>query len=463
MNEHALVSIIIPAYNPEFFETALSSALDQSWPNCEIIICDDSRDDTIRLISERMAAEPHSTIKYFKNETRLGEVNNVLRCLRETQGKYVKFLYDDDIIYKNCISRLVNALESAPGNRLASCRRLRIDEHGHPLFDINATAFPFACDVILNGDDTIAFFADYLINFIGEPSTVLCYRDDLVAFGGELFELKGEEMPFLADMTLYLKLLRNGNLAFISETLAEFRVSENQSSQLAINPRYQAMVNTTYTRMPQVIRELGWYKGNKEQNVLVKVAPMSAPDQVQQYNILQGMLNSTQISKQRFQSDKIRQWLSGRTLPAFHRPLVESFQHQRDTHQILNVFITQRGADCTAAYKTAASLSAYHGFGITLLPVILCDVELPAIENIPVVFAPGDRRIETINTLLKTVSGDWVLFLEAGETILESGMLMFDLALENASGCDAIYAPRLHPRPAVKLSRRNGAPLDISP
>ncbi|AUP76533.1 hypothetical protein CWS02_10720 [Enterobacter sp. EA-1] len=66
MNQHDLVSIIIPAYKPDFFETALSSALNQSWPNCEVIICDDSRDDTIRLISERYARNAHTPVKYFQ-------------------------------------------------------------------------------------------------------------------------------------------------------------------------------------------------------------------------------------------------------------------------------------------------------------------------------------------------------------------------------------------------------------
>lgn len=158
MNEHALVSITIPAYNPEFFETALLSALHQSWPNCEIIICDDSRDDTIRTLTERYAGHSTVPIRYFKNEPALREVNNVRRCIREAQGKYIKFLYDDDIIYKECVTRLVDAIESSPANRLASSRRTRIDEEGKPLVDINATAFPFGCDVAIDGADLVAFF-----------------------------------------------------------------------------------------------------------------------------------------------------------------------------------------------------------------------------------------------------------------------------------------------------------------
>lgn len=444
MKEHALVSILIPAYNPAFFETAISSALSQTWPNFEIIICDDSRDDSVRLLSERLIANPGSRIKYFKNEARLGEEKNVLRCLQEAQGKYVKFLYDDDVIYENCITRLVSALESAPGNRLASSRRRRIDENNQPLVDINATAFPFPCDVILDGSDTLAFFADYLVNFIGEPSTVLCYREDLLAFGDGLFELKGESMPFLADMAIFVKLLSQGDLAFVAEPLAAFRVSEHQSSQLATDPRYQALVRTTYTRMPQVIRELGWYKGDKEQNVMVKVAPMNAPEQVQRYNILQGMLNSTHHSLQHFQSVKIRQWLSSRTLPSYHRDLVHNFQKERGTHQTLTVFIMQSGQDTAAMMKTLASVYAYQGFGVTLHPVALSDVNISAPEALRVVVTPLSGRIATINTLLAQHSGDWVLFLEAGETILESGMLMFDLALENAAACDAIYGDEFY-------------------
>ncbi|WP_312691572.1 glycosyltransferase [Kosakonia sp.] len=437
MNEHALVSIIIPAYKPDFFETALCSALNQSWPNCEIIISDDSRDDTIRLISERYAREAATPIKYFKNETALGEENNTLRCVREAQGHYIKFLYDDDILFEHCITRLVNALESAPGNRLATSRRLRVDEYDKPLADIVATAAPFAEDVILDGRDVIAYFADTLVNFIGEPSVILCYRDDLLAFGEGLFLLKGEAMPFLADMTISLKLLALGNLAFVAETLSAFRISGNQQSQL--NQTRQDQVTRTYTRMPIVIRELGWYKGDTEQNQWVNVAPMHAPTQFSQQNLHHAMLLSAQRSLTHFRSGKIHEWLAGRTLPAQYRPLVEAFQEARGTTQTLTVFVFQPGNNTAACEKTLASIAAYQSVGLTISPVVICENPQAAPATAPTLICPYALRATAVNQYIAARPGDWLLCLDAGETLQSSGMLMFDLALDSAAGCDAVY------------------------
>ncbi|WP_312209205.1 glycosyltransferase [Pseudescherichia sp.] len=452
MNEHALVSILTPAYNPEFFETALLSALNQDWLNCEIIVCDDSRDDTIRTLCERYAPQASIPIRYFKNETRLGEVHNAQRCVLEAKGKYIKFLYDDDIIQPTCITRLVHALNSSPNNRLASSRRTRIDENGALLADITATAFPFACDVIINGADIIAFFTDYMINFIGEPSVVLCYREDLLSFGDELFKLNGESMPFLADVALYLKLLNLGDLAFIADPLTAFRVSENQSSQLAHTDKYKAMVNKTYTTMPQVIKELGWYKGDREQNQIVKVAPMHAPEQFQEENLLQGLLQATQRSAEDFQSHILQQWLNSRVLPPQHHAWAHSFQHNRNIHHTLHIFITQAGKEAASVEATLASIRAFNGYGLSLIPVVLGKRAELAFPDVPLIEVTDGSYVQAINHYLAANNTDWVMFLDAGETVLMSGMLMFDLALDSAMGCDAVYGDEFY-RSQGKLAR----------
>lgn len=115
MSQHELVSILIPAYKPDFFAEALQSAIDQDWPNTEIIVCDDSDSDAIRVNCEQFSRAFDVPVIYHKNASRLLETGNVLHCLSHAKGKYIKFLYDDDIIAKNCISRLVKALEDNPG------------------------------------------------------------------------------------------------------------------------------------------------------------------------------------------------------------------------------------------------------------------------------------------------------------------------------------------------------------
>lgn len=442
MNEQALVSIIIPAYNPVFFETALLSALNQSWSNIEIVICDDSRDDTIRLTCEHYAANTKIPVRYYKNEVRLNEEKNVLRGVHLAKGKYIKFLYDDDILYTHCITRLVAALESSPKNRIASSRRTRIDVHGNPLPDIGATAFPFSCDVILDGPDVVAFFADYLINFIGEPSVVLCYREDLQAFGDELFLLQGESMPFLGDMAIFVKLLITGNPAFVADPLSAFRVSETQSSQLAKTPQFYETVRTTYTRMPLALKELGWYKGDKMQNQVVKVAPMSEPDDFQPENLIRGLTEAFYRSGHEYRTWQIKEWLNTHTLSDRERACAQAFQQARGTQQTLSVFIIQQGNALAETDMTLSSLRAYDGFGLTVQPIVLCDaVTVPGVISISGLAA---HRVTAINQFIEHHPSDWIVFLDAGETLISSGMLTFDLALDSAAGCDAVYGDEIY-------------------
>lgn len=442
MNEHALVSIVIPAYNPVFFEAALLSALNQSWPSIEIVICDDSLDDTVRLTCEQYAASTTIPVRYYKNHVRLKEEGNAHRAVNLAKGKYVKFLYDDDVIYNDCVTRLVAALESSPQNRLATSRRIRIDAEGIPLPDVASTAWPFAQDVILNGTDTLSFFADYLFNFIGEPSVVLCYRDDLVSFGEDLFLVKGEAMPFLADMAIFVKLLHLGNLAFVADTLSAFRISDTQNSQLARSEKYRDMINTTYTRMPIVLRELGWYKGDKEQNQLVRVAPMKTPDDFQPENLLAGVSQSLQRSNRDFQTWQIQRWIDSHTLTAVEQQHVEQFQQARGTQQTLNVLVLQNEDDLSATEVTLTSLRAYAGFGLRIQPVVLCS-ETPPQGEMTIMASPS-QRVAAINAFIAGHPGEWVLFIEAGETLIKSGLLTFDLALDSAAGCDAIYGDEIY-------------------
>ena len=72
--DQPLVSIIIPAYNSEkYLAEAISSALDQTWPNKELLIIDDgSTDGTLAIArkfeSDRTPPSPHK----FSNRPSFG-------------------------------------------------------------------------------------------------------------------------------------------------------------------------------------------------------------------------------------------------------------------------------------------------------------------------------------------------------------------------------------------------------
>ena len=110
MNEPLLVSIAIPAFNPEFFRGTLLSAISQDYHSLEVVICDDSSGPEIEAICEELGKTSSVTLRYVRNHQRLGFARNLLACLSHASGEMIKFLCDDDVLIHQCISRQVKVL-----------------------------------------------------------------------------------------------------------------------------------------------------------------------------------------------------------------------------------------------------------------------------------------------------------------------------------------------------------------
>ena len=90
-----LVSICIPAYkNTSFLKRLLESVLTQSYPNIEVIISDDSPDDSVKKLAQ--SYQDKLTISYFKNIPSLGTPANWNYSMKQGKGDYIKLIHDDD-------------------------------------------------------------------------------------------------------------------------------------------------------------------------------------------------------------------------------------------------------------------------------------------------------------------------------------------------------------------------------
>ena len=90
-----LVSVIIPAYNAEkYISDTLSSILNQTVSDLEIIVCDDcSSDATVEVVNS--FDDPR--IRLIKNEINLGYIKTTNLLLREATGLFVAPQDADDI------------------------------------------------------------------------------------------------------------------------------------------------------------------------------------------------------------------------------------------------------------------------------------------------------------------------------------------------------------------------------
>ena len=224
-----LVSILIPAYNHAYFRESLESALNQTYTNTEIIVCDDSGSYRIRkIVASVIGAEG---IKYRVNKRNLGARKNYLKCFRLSKGHYIKYLNDDDVLAETCIQSMVDVLEQYPDVTLVSSRRRLIDGKGTTLPDAPFTRPAVANDSIIPGLVAIQYMLGRKINFIGEPTTAMFRRKDIGETLPDIMSFGGRPVMANLDVAMWLNLLSKGDLAYLIEVMSCFRIHGQQEQQ----------------------------------------------------------------------------------------------------------------------------------------------------------------------------------------------------------------------------------------
>jgi len=112
-----LVSVLMPAYNAEpWIADSLTSALNQTWKNIEIIVVDDgSRDQTLAIA--RQFAAPNVKVIHQDNQGQSATEN---RALAAAQGEWIQYLDADDLLAPDKIERQLQKMGQQPGQRVAA-------------------------------------------------------------------------------------------------------------------------------------------------------------------------------------------------------------------------------------------------------------------------------------------------------------------------------------------------------
>lgn len=100
------VTIGIPVYNVEnYIQESLESALEQSFPNIEFLICDDcGTDSSIAIVEDYQKTHRRgSDIRIIRQPYNMGIGCARNRIIEEAKGKYVFFMDSDDLLSPNTI------------------------------------------------------------------------------------------------------------------------------------------------------------------------------------------------------------------------------------------------------------------------------------------------------------------------------------------------------------------------
>lgn len=256
-SERASVSVVIPAYRAQFLAQALASVQAQTYPASEVIVCDDSDGNEIEMIVERFS-EKGLPCQYFRNEPPLRTMRSIQRGVDRASGEYIKVLNDDDLLAPQCIERMIPLLMGHPEIALVTSARTRIDARGTELPDTDGACAMFTDDVILQGGKLIRYMVERRVNIVGEPSTVLFRRDDVLGISPHLMSVGGVEYPGLGDVGLWINLLRRGDAAYLSERLSYFRLHE---AQMQRDPEIRRASQRAWRVLPAQLRSLGIVQG----------------------------------------------------------------------------------------------------------------------------------------------------------------------------------------------------------
>jgi glycosyltransferase involved in cell wall biosynthesis len=239
LHSFPLVSICIPTFNGgTFLHSALVSILSQTYDNIEVVISDDSSiDDTLAIVKQFKKVANIPVHIYTHKPSGIGA--NWNNCIRKANGKYIKFLFQDDILLETCIEKMVNVLESNKKIGLVACKRGFLvntsfnDEdtrnwiNNYKDLQVNLNLRDLGDYQLLT--KTVFRSNNFLkipLNKIGEPSTYM-FPESLVNKIG-FFR---EDLKQVLDYEFCFRVLKVKHLAILNDELVKFRLHDNQATK----------------------------------------------------------------------------------------------------------------------------------------------------------------------------------------------------------------------------------------
>ncbi|MEI8074709.1 MAG: glycosyltransferase family 2 protein [Bacteroidota bacterium] len=125
-----LISICIPAYKkPDYVVRLLKSVMQQTYKRVEVVISDDSPDDTVKIAIEAYKSE--LSIFYIKNSPSLKSPANWNNAIKYAKGEYFILFHQDDWLYdSNALNKYLEAFRKNPKAGFVFCKNTAVTEDG---------------------------------------------------------------------------------------------------------------------------------------------------------------------------------------------------------------------------------------------------------------------------------------------------------------------------------------------
>ncbi|MBN1469629.1 MAG: glycosyltransferase family 2 protein [Fusobacteriaceae bacterium] len=228
------VSICIPTYNnSKVLERLLKSVFEQDYKDFEIIITDNSDNESVLEIASKYSC---SQLFYIKNEKNIGAVPNWNKLLSLANGEYIKFMFADDwFSFKNSLSKFVDMIE-----KTKDCSFAFSGTHQVSLINSYSRSIEEYQEELLLKDYRTLFTG----NWIGAPSATIFKRDKIY------FD---DNLKWVVDLEFYIRYLTiNNSINYTKEPLISIGINDSQITNDCV--KNKALNNFEYS---YVYKKLG--------------------------------------------------------------------------------------------------------------------------------------------------------------------------------------------------------------
>lgn len=224
MSSTSFASVVTPVYNGgKFLRQCIESVLAQTHTNLEHVILDNASTDETPEIAAAYAARDRR-IHVYRNEHTVPIIENWNRALTliSEESRYCKVLHADDMMYPECLSKMIALAAAHPAAGIIGSLRLRGD-------DVECGGLPDGSGVYSGKEVARLFLRQEVFSFAPTAGMV---RSDLVRSRAPTFY----PTKYLhADLAGHFELLDKSDFGLVDEVLLFSRMHEDSvTSQVAL-------------------------------------------------------------------------------------------------------------------------------------------------------------------------------------------------------------------------------------
>ena len=271
------VSIIVPIYNVEkYLERCVTSILNQTYKNIEVLLIDDCSTDRSGEIAKKFE-EKDSRCRYIKREKNGGSSATRNTGIENATGEYLSFVDSDDWVSENFISHLINKAKEQNAD-ITVCDYIMVNENGK---EIKANTLENLSDNS-KYEDKIAYIRNHVV-------TKLLKKDFFIKQNLKFPEeiKRAEEMQVIIPM-----LTKTNKIAILNEALYYY---------------YQRKNSLSNNRKPEKI-DLSFY--SKAFENVIKNSKGLYPEEIEYHGILEMIYGKTMLMiRHKYSNKEIKEHL----------------------------------------------------------------------------------------------------------------------------------------------------------